>query len=193
MGKTKVITTLLLTLAISVMGCNKDENKSVIPKLSDEQITLNLAEHGKNDIELLVGEWNVTKFAYTMDGKRISNVKDISNLGFENNPADKGFLAWYTIQITDGDVALMISDAPSGLFGPLTFGTQNHFYSISGNSINFSRFSDNQYAINLKETDDVYDVLFALKNTYSFVIKGKELIIYFTGIENKNLLILKKR
>jgi hypothetical protein len=49
------------------------------------------------------------------------------------------------------------------------------------------------YAINLTRTDEILDVEFALKNTYGFIIKDDELIIYFTGEENKNLLIIKKR
>ena len=32
----------------------------------------------------------------------------------------------------------------------------------------------------------------ALMNAYSFVIKGDELIIYFTGAEDKNVLIFQK-
>jgi len=124
------------------------------------------------------------KLAYTTDGKIISNIKDISTL--------VQLSAWFKIRIRDDDPMRYISDAPSGLFGPLSFAAINFFYSISDNLMSFSRFSDSVYAILLPRTDEVYDVLNALLNTYSFVIKGNVLIIHFTGVENKNLLILKK-
>ena len=164
--------------------------------LSDEQIAFNLSKKGKNNPELLVGEWDCMKFAYTEDGNKITNVKDISNLGFENNSVDKGFLAWYKVGISNLDaahIAQMVNDAPLGLFGPLMFGTNNHFYLISDNLMFFSRFSDYVYAIALTETNEVRDVQFALRNTYSYVVKGNELIIHFKGVEKRNLLILEKR
>ena len=51
----------------------------------------------------------------------------------------------------------------------------------------------NNPCFEIQYTDDEIAVFDALKNTYSFVIKGNELIIHFTKAENRNLLILKKR
>jgi hypothetical protein len=149
-------------------------------------ISSNLLKMGKIDPALLIGEWDCVKFAYTADGNEISDVKDISNLG-------QLAYGWYKIRIRDDDPTQYISDAPPGLFGPLSFGVQNLFYSISGGLMHFSRFSDYVFQILLPETEEVHDVLYALRNTYSFVIRNNELIIHFTGAENKNLLILKKR
>ena len=97
------------------------------------------------------------------------------------------------MEIRDDDPNQYISEAPSGLTGPWMFLNRNHFYSISGNLMSFSKFSDSMYQLMLHETDEGYEVLNALMNAHSFVIKGNELIIYFTGVDNKNLLILKKR
>ena len=37
------------------------------------------------------------------------------------------------------------------------------------------------------------DIVSALVKAHTFVVKDDELIIYFTGMDGKNLLILKKR
>ena len=188
-------TTLCVVCTLLCWSClNKGEADLSAP-LSDEQISFNLSENGKTDPELLIGEWDVIAFAYTADGKKISDSKDVSDLGLSKLGAEvkAAFTGWFRIRIIDGDPDLMMSDAPSGLFGPLSFGNSYHFYSISGNLMFFSRFSDSSFGINLPVTDEVSDVRYALCNTYSFVIKGNELFILFTGVKNKNLLILKKR
>jgi len=174
-----VASIMMLTIAC-FSACEKE------PK-DEHTIASNLAKKGKTDPKLLIGEWEFVGFAYTADGKRVSKVKDVLKVVTDDFPYSK------VIVIRDDDPTQYISDASLGLSGPWSFLNYNHFYSISGNLINFSRFSDMMYQSLLHITDEGYDVLDALKNTYSFVIKGKELIIHFTGVEDKNLLILKKR
>ena len=163
--------------------------------LSDEQIAFNLLEDGTTDPELLIGEWSVIAFAYTADGKKISDVTDISDLGFGEFGAEELYAmvaGWYAIEIKDNDPVLFFSDAPSGLIGPLSFGVMNHFYLLSGNLISYYRSWDSTFGILLPESDEVRDVKYALTHTYSFTIKGDALTIHFTGKENKNLLLLKR-
>ena len=169
---------LLIMMSIIFWSCNELE-------MDNEHVVKNLSKNGKNAPELLIGEWELVKFAFTADGKKISNEKDISDLA----------LMWgdKVLQISYDDPLQYIKDAPSDLFGPFHIMNSYHFYSISGNRITFSRYSDNTFGIDIHITDEGHNVLNALKNTYSFVIKGDELIIYFIGEENRNLLILKKR
>jgi len=159
--------------------------------LSDEQISTNLLTlggiNGSIDPELLVGEWEFIKFAYTADGKIISNEKTISKLSVVNHPHTK------IMKILNDDPMQYISEAIPDLSGPWVFMNNYLFYSISNNLMNFSRLSDHSYAIDLHVTDEGKEVLNALKAAYSFVIKGNELIIHFKRIENKNLIILQKR
>jgi len=48
------------------------------------------------------------------------------------------------------------------------------------------------YSVMVQWNDNEKEVKNILMNTYSFVMKGDELIIYFTGVKNKNLLILRQ-
>jgi hypothetical protein len=66
------------------------------------------------------------------------------------------------------------------------------FYSISENLTSYIT-AQFPYYVNITLTNEGHTVLNALKNAYSFVIRGDELMVYFTGEKNKNLLILKKR
>ena len=179
------MTTLCILCTLLSWSCINIGDPNLPEPLSDEQISINLSENRKTDPELLIGEWDCEMFAYTVDGNKISNVKNISNL--------TQLSSWYKIRIVDGDPTLYFIDAPPSLFGPVAFGASSHFYSISGNLISFSRKLGYSFGINLPVSDEVLDVRFALGNTYSFAINGNELIIHFTGVENKNLLILKKR
>ena len=57
----------------------EEEDEQAEP-LSDEQISSNLVIDGDIDPSLLVGEWNLTRFARTTDGIKISNCADIQML-----------------------------------------------------------------------------------------------------------------
>jgi len=76
-----IIFILSMMMSLLFWSCQNDP-------LSDEQITFNLSENGKNDPELLVGEWDAIAFAYTADGKRISDRTAISKgwLKIPNEP-----------------------------------------------------------------------------------------------------------
>jgi len=149
-----------------------------------ELVVKNLSINGNNDPALLIGEWELFKFAYTANGEKISNERDIADLA----------LLWgdKVLRISYEDPLQYIKDAPPDLFGPFYILNSYHFYSISDNKMTFSKYSDSTFGIDIHITDEGFNVLNALKNTYSFVIQGNELIIYFTGMEDRNLLILKK-
>ena len=155
----------------SILLCWSCQNKGQL--LSDEQISINLLKSGEADTELLIGKWELVKFAYTADGKKISNVATVSGDSL-SIPAE---YLWYVSEST-------------------------YTCSISGNLIELALSST---SIDVEPPHIKYDVMFALSCAYSFVIKGDELIIYFkrvedekllsscTVIENKNLIIFKKR
>ena len=176
----KLSNVLLLMLAISITGCNKDEEDSV-QQLSNEQIeqiTLNLSKNDEVGYELLTGKWKPIKFAYTADGIKVSDVATIS--------------AKYTFNVPDeyrnSSDSFSFDDE---LLGPMFFTNFSYFYSRSSNLISYAGGFNSQVILpNI--TDDDRNVSRTLTNACSFVVKGNELIIYFTGDKNKNLLILKK-
>ena len=119
---------------------------------------------GDIDSTLFIGEWDCIKFAYIADDKTISDVAVLSKGYFIiPNMEDK----WTFVH------------------------TNEIFYehSISGNLIKLT-MRGSTFILPPQEEIDICE---ALKNAYSFAIKDNELMIYFTGIENKNLLIFKKR
>jgi len=139
-----------------------------------DQISFNLSKMGEIEPVQLNGVWDCVRFAYTADGNTISEVAAIS----------KGELtipAFFTDKIEDTWRLSYVNDIW-------------YTYSFSSSSL-----SDNLLTLNLAGStivgappeEDEIDM--ALENAYSFVIKGNELMIYFIGVENKNLLILEKR
>ena len=142
----------------------------------DDIIEFNLSESGTIDRELLIGRWDCVNFAYTEDGKNISNVATISNCSFNIREAN----LWYE------------SDRLRGHQFSVMFNYCSYPYSMKANKIKYIYDKGVCYPIGLPRTDDEGGVATALQNAYSFVIKGNDLIIYFTGVQNKNLLILKK-
>jgi len=183
----------LLSLSFS---CKSERDEEPGPQLSDEEITANLAKQGKCDPALLIGRWDSIRYAYTSDGNKI----------------------FYEVATTMG-YCLVIPTVPTPSrpdsipdwkqwWHPdlwyLIPGSQPAFCcSLSGNLI-FIKNSSSTYAGYGIEQNDL---VFALVNSYSFVIKGNELIIYFTGkppeeeftkdytekFRNKNLLIFKRK
>jgi len=173
------VSILCIVCALFVWSCqNKSENDQTLSDetLSDEEISINLLIEGEVDPESLIGEWDCIKFAYTADGKEISNVVTISSRG--------------AVSIFDEDPHLSSYD--DGILGPFSYMYCNFFFSVSDNLISLSELTY-YYQILVQYNDDEMNVIKAFQNAYSFVIKGNELIIYFTGEKNKNLLILKKR
>ena len=159
-----VITTLcfvVFTLFVAI-GCNKQEISKEIPPVNKEI-----------DPALLIGEWDCVKFAYTEDGKTISDVAAISRghleipfapTPVENNPEDR----WSFHH---------------------TYNTSYFICSISGNLIEL-KLDGYSFAAFLPEE---LAIIFALENAYSFAVKDDELMIYFAKGDHWNLLILKKQ
>ena len=132
-------------------------------------ITSNLSKQGVSDPKSLVGEWDFIKYAYTEDGDIVSDVVTISN-GYLKIVAPK------LINMTDRWLFKNVNE---------------NFYdfSLSGNLVKL-RFRTGTYAMPPQEE---MDIMTALDNAFGFVIIGDELLIYYTGAEDKNLLVLKKR
>jgi len=162
---------------IAAMGCKQNEKEQL---LSDEQITLNLANNVEFKPEFLIGEWELIGFAYTENGIIITDVED---------------LTFYDILLNPHYSVLTMSDLTSESGIPIwLFGCESSFrveYSIlPPNLINLSLF---QISYDLTNSPKQEAIVSALNKAYSFVIKDYELIIYFKGDKNKNLLIFKKR
>lgn len=172
------LTALCMVCMLFSFSCqtkiNEDEQL-----LSPEQISTNLlkSEFTEIDPALLIGEWNITKFAYTADGKKISNVATISNCAVDIRD---GFL------LNEDDE--LLGNELFSVYFKICLTT----YSISNNKI-VQLIRSDCWAINVPWTSDEIEIDNALKNAYSFVIIDNELLIYFTGVKNKNLLILTKR
>jgi hypothetical protein len=146
--------------------------------------------NGSIDPELLFRGWVLTKFAYTADGKKISNVVAITDLGVGTT---------LYLPISDDSYwdredlirSFALTDLPSGLIVFFHFYPMDFLCSITDNLITYH--ADCQFIkAGINYSDQGWDVYKALQNIYSFVVKDNELIIDFTGDENKNLLFLKK-
>jgi len=162
---------LLTVCLMGVVACKNNEPKD------KQMIASNLLRKGSLDVNLIVGEWNCIKFAYTTDGNKISSVANISNCVV--NIGDASFCG-----TTDDELP---SHNLSVYFKICCFP-----YLQSSNIINFIQDKSACFAILEPYTDDEIEVDKALRNAYSFIIRGDELIIHFIGVKNKNLLILKK-
>ena len=167
-----------MMMSLSFWSCQNDS-------LSDEQIAFNLSKKGKNDPDLLVGEWDAISFAYTADGKKITDRTAISNVTLII-PSKYKFSDYNGTDLWELNVSNII------------------WYTclISDNLINLT-FVSNTYKL-VAPPHVEYDFRNALANECSFVINGNELILHFpkiedkdilsccTVIKNKNLLIFKK-
>ena len=123
-----------------------------------------LPENGDIDPALLVGKWDCIKFAYTANGKTFSDVSTLSKGRMEILNLENKWRFVHTNEMF-------------------------YLYSISGNSIKLT-MNGSTFIYPPQEETTICE---ALKNVYSFGIKGNELFFYFKGSETKNLLILKKQ
>ena len=172
---------------------NKNEADDQLPEpLSDELISLNLSENGVNATDLLIGEWEINSFAYTADGRKISKVTSISNVAvgmtlnhiYMSVPIEE-----FLISNHASEPWLCMYDLSSILI--FDFAYSSLLYSLSENLMNYiTRYSP--WTISVSFTEDGKDVINALMHAYSFVVKGDQLMIQFTGVEKRNLLILTK-
>ena len=184
----KIIVQSVMCIALCILFTNcgnqgTEEYDTKENEMDHDMISSNLLEIGDAlsfDPNLLIGEWESVKFAYTLDGNKISNVANISNC-----------------QITIADAILWYEDdelPDHEIF--LYFKVCSYAYSRSGNNGNNIKFIHEKsacFAIEVPWTNDEMEVDKALRNVYYFVFINNELIIYFTGDKNKNLLIFKKR
>ena len=125
------------------------------------------AHASEDDIDptLLIGKWDCVKFSYIAEDKTVSDVAVLS----------KGCLVIPNME------------------DKWTFFHTNEVYynhSLSeGNLIKLTQ-SGSTYVMPPQEEIDICE---ALDNVYRFSLKDNELMFYFTGDDNKNLLILKKQ
>ena len=169
----KVAVATLCAVFLMASGCGKSKaTPEEKEPLSDEQISFNLSKNGNIDPELLIGEWNAIAFAYTADGNKITDMTAISS----------------RFSVIINDLNFINDECVPMYFNPCLC-----IYSSSGNLLKYIQEKSTCFAVLIQYTDDEQKIADALRNTYSFVIKGNELIIHFTGVENRNLLILKKR
>ena len=162
---------LLLAVAMTAASCNEVEKNYPI------DISTNLLQNGSADPALLIGEWDIVKFAHTTDGKKIVDVTVIS----------RGWL--HVLSIADKDSIECKHSVEDMQWNIFHTNWSRFICSLSGNSITFS-LCGSTFAM---PTPEEITILEALENSYSFVVRDDELILYFTGIENTNLLIFKKR
>jgi hypothetical protein len=156
MKKTIYIVAAFMMMVGSFSGCKEKD---------DDVVKIN------NIDPMLIGEWSIIKFAYTVDENNISNEVIISNCTASTvnvyNTVDYDFSMYFKIC--------------------------NYAYSISGERIKYIQEKSSCWQVIVPWTNCEMEIANALQNAYKFVIKGNELVIYFTGSDNKNLLILKKR
>ena len=174
------------------------QNRKDLPEepLSDELISFNLSKSGTIDPELLIGEWDAIKFAYTADGQKISDVVKIKN-------------ADLVIPVAPTDTVCEVYDTETGMhifseqWNLRCINGSMWLASISGNLINLTFCGSTKMGVPIPHEE--WDMVWALDNAKSFVIKGNELMIFFTGDEDDkdftsiagekkiNLIIFKKR
>jgi len=175
------------------------QNRKDLPEepLSDELISFNLSESGTIDPELLIGEWDAIKFAYTADGQKISDVVKIKS-------------ADLVIPVAPTDTVCEVYDTETGMhifseqWNLRCINGSMWLASISGNSIRFTLCGTTKRGLPHYPHEE-QDIYWAFYNAKSFVIKGNEAMIYFAGDEDDkdfisiagekkiNLIILKKR
>jgi hypothetical protein len=185
---------LIFSVLVGSFSC-ENINEADQP-LSDEQIAFNLSNSGENDPALLIGEWDCVKFAYTADGNNVSDVVKITS-------------SVLVIQVAATSSECEVYDLATGMYRQLEMwrlhciNSSGWLCSLSGNSIKFTFCGGTKIGVPIPHEE--WDIEWAFHNAHSFVIKGNELMIFFTGDEgdkkftsvagNKkiNLLILKKQ
>ena len=203
MKSKNIVTVFMLAALFLTVGCDN----SLFPRGENGDIEENYPPNGNEDKDsisaLLVGSWNVVQFAYTSDGKTISKITDVSppsvNRGTQNIVRISEISSdewrnlyerlsyywaespWVELPPFDERVSLILGFRPDELF-----------YSISDNLLNFNLITSDILVL-VTYTDEEHQILHALQNTHNFVVKENELMIYFTGLEDKNLLILRRR
>ena len=138
----------------------------------------------ENDLlgEKLIGKWEVMKFAYSDNNQNITNETLIPNKEKSANINDYQMDMSLEKKNLELDTTLLFISWFWGYY----------YYSIDINSMKFLESKPIGGYIYKIPTDTQNDIQHTLTNTQSYIIKGKELRIYFTGLKEKNVLILKK-
>ena len=155
---------------ISQINENQDDQSAIVDNEDDEINSQTI--NGTILAESLIGEWELIKFAYMANDDKILDVAAIS----------KGSL---TIPYASTPIENYLDDRWC-----LSHTNQVWFVcSLAEDSIELQQ----------KGTTYIYppqeeiEIQIALSNAYRIAIEDDELMIYFKGDKNKNLLILKKR
>ena len=167
MKKTFKLIALCVLCMLFTWSCQMDNNED---DMRNELISSNLLKDGDINSASLIGEWDCVKFAYTTDGNKISNVSDISKGGL-------------TIPYAPTPIEQNLEDRWELYHSNSTW----FICSLNGNLIKLELKGSTLVGSPPEESN----IVEALRNVYSFVVKDNELIFYFTGDEDKNLLILK--
>ena len=178
-----IVAILCIVCMLFVWSC-KNKSEADQP-LSNEEISANISINGEVASEFLFWLWDIKAFAYTADGIKFKNFVDITS----NT----------SLYITDHQFSYGEENDDKNdfvydqQFISLHFKSCSYVYSMSGNFINFIQKFSECFLILVQYTDEDIMVINALKSAYSCAVKDNQLIIYFTGKEDKNILILQKR
>ena len=174
------VAAIALCVACVLFGWScQNRNEVDLPEpLSDEEILLNLSKSGNFDPELLIGEWDCVRFAYTADGRNISDVVEISKgrLTIPNEPFIKNRFNiendWERIRKSQWSLDCL------NWYG---------FFCLSLGK-NIIEFVQNGYTFAGTPTPHVeHDLTYAIRTARSYVIRGNELLFYFQKIDDGNL------
>lgn len=143
-------------------GCKKDT----------ETICKNLLDQGLADTSMLNGEWVLTSFARTINGRKVI-VKE------KNNGAALEFNA-----IGDNNVILRVYGGNSMYF-TLDIISANYM-TLHGGGGTLVNSPPEVAALENRLRE-------SLTNTLCYAIKGNELLIHFEESDKKNILVLKKK
>ena len=201
----KIIVQSVMFVALCILLANcgnqgSEEYDTEENEMVHDMISSNLLKIGDDvtiDPALLIGEWDCVKFAYTADGIKIFDVVKITS-------------ATLVIPVAPTEPVCEVYDQETGMHSQTERWILQRIYnggswlcSLSGNLINLTFCGATKMGVPNPHEEN--DIVWALDNAKSFVIKGNELMIFFTGDEeNKgftsiagerkiNLLILKKR
>ena len=179
----KKIIFILIAICLTATACKENKEPDDEPISIHDLITANLLKQGTAAHELLTCDWVCVKFAYTEDGNTIVDGEDIS----------QGIVKIPDIE----NVWLYYSNAGYHFDCLLNDNLINFTYDENRESYTRVAYHDestyNEFFVSPQPPTigEMADIFYALSNAYSFVIIEDELIIYFTGVNDKNLMVLK--
>jgi len=151
-----------------------------------DDIAYNLSKDGSSDLALLVGKWNCKEYAYTEDGLTFSDIETFNSQ----------ISRYCYFEIRDEVIVSLCSTKPGvWFFYGLGEAFVEYALSPSFNLINLRVYKMTMNMLSPEAYDFYYGtngMVTNLDNACSYVIKGDELFIYFTGSERYNLLIFKR-